>query len=110
MVGFWPPLIKNDRGFGVPNSSVPTTRWDVEGAFDSAAECEAIRIGHNNECQAGLAKQTHADMEKEVEDLKASKQRDGVNYIPYGVMCVSGYMNERCVPAEHIYPPARPAK
>ncbi|MCW5889080.1 MAG: hypothetical protein KIT14_00870 [bacterium] len=68
--------------------SVPVSKWKQEGAFDTAAECEAAIVRTMDD----LGKAQGSDAMPVHVDLQARMQA-----------AASG---ARCVPADHIYPAA----
>lgn len=67
-------------------TGAPLTRWDQEGAFDTAAECEETR-------------RLHIEF---VEKIDARGRPPGKPSL-----AVTESIATRCVPAAHIYPPRK---
>ena|SRR5437016_2057154 len=117
LLGGWllmlPPTVEDPqdrakKGFGwraVTDAPIP--KWDQLEAYDTAAQCEAVKAGetkfHTNvwghfrddrirrEAKHAKGKDPSAALHATVENALA---REAV-----------GYANARCVPAESVYPP-----
>jgi hypothetical protein len=89
-----PPLVKDGQAPGGERAELdaPVVRWSQEGAYDTAESCEQGNANNAHLVQAMVR--------------GAINGKDPAHSV-YEYGPVAAAMNARCIPAEHIYPPAK---
>ncbi len=93
-----PPYMKGCLRGGYNDASAPLAKWEQLAVFDTAEECQDVLF---------TVKERIGDMAPENAAKGDAAKLDKLNRLKS--LTVSKVEAARCVPAEHIYPPAQGA-